>query len=429
VDAARDAELLVRLVARRVRGETAGLGDGSVIFAGHRVVSTRRLCARWQTEALSGGPSNSCPPTVSRRPVHGVGRHRLVVGPGAAGGAGSGHRHRPARLPVPGATTAWRCTPATCRAMPAGSAGASTSSSPSCPTCQRGARLPAPRRPRYEPRHASTEAARYDGPRPGRPGRRRPAAPRRVGAPRVGGTRTTPGRRARESGFGPLVRHEDDEGTCGHRGQAVAHRSQLGYGMSGSSAGGPGQLESGGSTYPRRRSCSTSTDPGGLGLPACSCLAGGSDSVRDPAVVVCASTGRIGMSGGLFLSALQRETGVTSTPRPDAAVDVHREGYLSRAGSVVPLPALANCCGRSATTRRVRHRHQLGAEGRRSGPGPAELPDHVPVVTRDLVERAKPTPTCSWPRPNACTSAPPGPSWWATASGTSSLPSGRALSA
>ena len=48
---------------------------------------------------------------------------------------------------------------------------------------------------------------------------------------------------------------------------------------------------------------------------------------------------RIGMSGGLFLSALQRETGVTLDPDTLARLStLHREGYLSRAGSVVPLP-------------------------------------------------------------------------------------------
>jgi release factor glutamine methyltransferase len=48
-----DAELLERLVARRVTGEPLAWVIGSVIFAGHRVVVHRGVYVpRWQTEAL-----------------------------------------------------------------------------------------------------------------------------------------------------------------------------------------------------------------------------------------------------------------------------------------------------------------------------------------------------------------------------------------
>src|SRR5581483_8644867 len=48
---------------------------------------------------------------------------------------------------------------------------------------------------------------------------------------------------------------------------------------------------------------------------------------------------RIGMSGGLFLTALQRETGRTlDADTLETVTRLHQEGYLRRAGSVVPLP-------------------------------------------------------------------------------------------
>jgi beta-phosphoglucomutase-like phosphatase (HAD superfamily) len=54
---------------------------------------------------------------------------------------------------------------------------------------------------------------------------------------------------------------------------------------------------------------------------------------------------RIGMSGGLFLDALQRETGVTlDAEMLDRLAKLHAEGYLRRAEGVVPLPGRASCC-------------------------------------------------------------------------------------
>ena len=103
---------------------------------------------------------------------------------------------------------------------------------------------------------------------------------------------------------------------------------------------------------------------------------------------------RIGMSGGLFLDALQRETGLpldTETLRRLA--DAHARFYLERAASVVPLPGAREL---------LLHLHERGVPfaiatsgARRTATTAIEmfgLPDDVPVVTRDLVERAKPDP-------------------------------------
>lgn len=103
---------------------------------------------------------------------------------------------------------------------------------------------------------------------------------------------------------------------------------------------------------------------------------------------------RIGMSGGLFLDALQRETGVSFDDATMARLsDAHAAAYLRRADSVVPLPGAREL---------LHHLHERGVpfaiatSGARRTARTAiemfELPDDVPVVTRDLVERAKPDP-------------------------------------
>ena len=103
---------------------------------------------------------------------------------------------------------------------------------------------------------------------------------------------------------------------------------------------------------------------------------------------------RIGMSGGLFLDALQRETGQRLDAETLARLPrLHAEAYLRRAAGVVPLPGAREL---------LHHLHERGVpfaiatSGARATAGSAlsllELPDDVPVVTRDLVERAKPDP-------------------------------------
>jgi HAD superfamily hydrolase (TIGR01509 family) len=103
---------------------------------------------------------------------------------------------------------------------------------------------------------------------------------------------------------------------------------------------------------------------------------------------------RIGMSGGLFLDALQRETGVRLDPATlERLSTAHAEAYLRRADTVVPLPGAQEL---------LHHLHDrrvpfaIATSGaRRTARTAIEkfgLPPDVPVVTRDLVERAKPDP-------------------------------------
>jgi len=103
---------------------------------------------------------------------------------------------------------------------------------------------------------------------------------------------------------------------------------------------------------------------------------------------------RIGMSGGLFIDALSRETGVALTPDLSERLRVlHAEAYLRRRESVVPLPGarelLAYLHDRSVP-------FAIATSGAQHTAGSAlallGLPPGVPVVTRDQVERAKPDP-------------------------------------
>jgi HAD superfamily hydrolase (TIGR01509 family) len=103
---------------------------------------------------------------------------------------------------------------------------------------------------------------------------------------------------------------------------------------------------------------------------------------------------RIGMSGGLFLDALQRETGVSFDDATMTRLsDAHAAAYLARSGTVVPLPGARDL---------LHHLHRrsvpfaIATSGAKRTAQSAiemfELPADVPVVTRDLVERAKPDP-------------------------------------
>jgi HAD superfamily hydrolase (TIGR01509 family) len=103
---------------------------------------------------------------------------------------------------------------------------------------------------------------------------------------------------------------------------------------------------------------------------------------------------RIGMSGGLFLHALQRETGLDFDPTTlEKLSSLHAEAYLKRAKGVVPLPGARGLL-RILSINGVQFAiatsgtHRVAA----AGLGLLELPDNVPIVTRDLVERAKPDP-------------------------------------
>ena len=103
---------------------------------------------------------------------------------------------------------------------------------------------------------------------------------------------------------------------------------------------------------------------------------------------------RIGMSGGLFVSALLRETGRTLSASDIATLQqAHAEEYLSQADSVRPLPGAAELLAAltehkvawaiATSGYRATAHHALAMLG---------LPDDAPMVTRDMVGHAKPDP-------------------------------------
>ena len=103
---------------------------------------------------------------------------------------------------------------------------------------------------------------------------------------------------------------------------------------------------------------------------------------------------RIGMSGGLFVNALARETG--RTLEPDAASRIqslHAEAYRQYAGQVRPLPGAVELMAYLA---KAGVPHAIATSGYRHT---AELvvrslgiAESVPLVTRDQVAHAKPDP-------------------------------------
>jgi HAD superfamily hydrolase (TIGR01509 family) len=103
---------------------------------------------------------------------------------------------------------------------------------------------------------------------------------------------------------------------------------------------------------------------------------------------------RIGMSGGLFLNALQRETGrELDAGTLSRLSSSHAQHYLRHAGGVVPLPG-----ARELLTYLQDHDvpFAIATSGSRVTASTAldllGLGDDTVVVTRDLVERAKPDP-------------------------------------
>ncbi len=103
---------------------------------------------------------------------------------------------------------------------------------------------------------------------------------------------------------------------------------------------------------------------------------------------------RIGMSGGLFVSALIRETGLAlSEADIEMLQQSHAEGYLARADTVRALPGAAELL-QALTKRGVRW--AIATSGRRATAGHAlgllGLPEDTPMITRDMVRRAKPDP-------------------------------------
>ncbi|HEX6536851.1 MAG TPA: HAD family hydrolase, partial [Gemmatimonadaceae bacterium] len=103
---------------------------------------------------------------------------------------------------------------------------------------------------------------------------------------------------------------------------------------------------------------------------------------------------RIGMSGGLFVNALLRETGHTVSPEQAKRIrHSHAEAYARLVDQVRPLPGARELL---AYLTEAGVPWAVATSGRRESAGPTlELlglgPD-VPVVTRDLVRHAKPDP-------------------------------------
>ncbi len=103
---------------------------------------------------------------------------------------------------------------------------------------------------------------------------------------------------------------------------------------------------------------------------------------------------RMGMSGGLFLSALQRETRRQLTPREITHIhQIHDRVYLSMASQVRPLPGareLLKYLSGVGVPWAVATSGRLGTA--RSALDLLGIGPRIPVITRDKVERAKPDP-------------------------------------
>ena len=106
---------------------------------------------------------------------------------------------------------------------------------------------------------------------------------------------------------------------------------------------------------------------------------------------------RIGISGGLFANALLQETGREVTAheaaRPARLRQLHAEAYAERARSVSPLPGAHELLGYLSAQGVP---WAIATSGYRESAAPVlellKVPDHVPVITRDQVRRAKPDP-------------------------------------
>jgi HAD superfamily hydrolase (TIGR01509 family) len=103
---------------------------------------------------------------------------------------------------------------------------------------------------------------------------------------------------------------------------------------------------------------------------------------------------KIGMSGGLLANAMLRETGREVTPE-DAALlrSYHAEAYAERLPHVRPLPGAVALLKRLTS---LGVPWSIATSGYVESAGPTiemlEVPDDVPIVTRDLVQHAKPDP-------------------------------------
>lgn len=103
---------------------------------------------------------------------------------------------------------------------------------------------------------------------------------------------------------------------------------------------------------------------------------------------------RIGMSGGLFLRALVRETGRELTAeQADNLRSLHESGYARRIAEVRPLPGaqdLLNLLTRAGVPWAIATSSSEATA--RTSLTLLRVPEGVPVITRDRVEFAKPNP-------------------------------------
>jgi HAD superfamily hydrolase (TIGR01549 family) len=103
---------------------------------------------------------------------------------------------------------------------------------------------------------------------------------------------------------------------------------------------------------------------------------------------------RIGMSGGLFVRALVRETGREITPaEADRLRAMHEESYKRRIGEVRPLPGAQDLLD---TLTELGVPWAIATSGGEVAAQASlvllKLPTSTPVITRDQVEYAKPNP-------------------------------------
>ena len=129
---------------------------------------------------------------------------------------------------------------------------------------------------------------------------------------------------------------------------------------------------------------------------------------------------RIGMSGGLFVNALARETGQTFSPEQAARLGrLHAEAYARLVPQVRPLPGARELL---TFLTRAGVPWTIATSGRLESAQPVldklALPPGVPIVTRDQVPYAKPDPICSWPPLPGWAWTLKTRWWWATACGT-----------
>jgi HAD superfamily hydrolase (TIGR01509 family) len=103
---------------------------------------------------------------------------------------------------------------------------------------------------------------------------------------------------------------------------------------------------------------------------------------------------RIGMSGGLFMNALQRETGREISPvEADQLRQLHAESCLRQMKQIRPLPGARKLLQQLS---KMKVPYAIATSGRWETAGATlellNLPSDVPIVTRDQVRFAKPDP-------------------------------------